>query len=161
MATEWICNSYDTYEYKRKLDALYLGRDYRRIGHYHVIFEDTLPSIAVNALFSLDDIKWPDDVARVALNIFPESNRTHVLFSFLEEEQPYAFQYLERTLGARGQYQRYLVSKLVLQHCENFVISPAYFEAMSEERRAAILEFFVSTVWRNRHEYENENLCLF
>jgi hypothetical protein len=161
MATEWLCNAYDMYEYKRKFDLAYLKADYQRLGHYKLVFEGVQPSIAVNSLFSLDDIDWPDDVARIALNIFPESQRTHVVFSFLNEEKAYATQYLQRILAATGDYQRYLLSKLVLQHCENFVMSPGYFENMPQEKREAVLEFFGNTITRNEHDYENEDLYLF
>lgn len=161
MAVEWMMNSYDTYECKRKFETAYLAGDFKRLGHYRLVFEGTAPSIAVNALFSLDDIEWSDDVARVAMNVFPEANCTHVVFSFLREEKAYATQYLQRILDATGHYQRYLVSKLVLQHCGNLVISPTYFDQLSEARREAIVAFFRRTMMRNEHDYEDENLYLF
>lgn len=161
MATEWLANSYDTYKYKRKFDTAYLKRDYQRLGHFRLVFDDAPPSVAASALFSLDDVDWPDDVARVALNVFPEPTRTHVILSFLKEEKPYATQYLQRILDATGHYQRYLVSKLVLQHCENFVMSPSYFEGMAHEQKDAVREFFLRTLNQNEHDYEDQNLYLF
>jgi len=160
-ATSWVVNAYDTHEYKRKFDAAYLERDYQRLGQWHIVFEDVPPSIAVNSLFSLDDVDRTDDVARVALNIFPEARQTHVVFSFLMEEKPFAAQYVQRILDATGSYQRYLVSKLVLQHCENFAMSPTYFETLSAERRNTILAFFRRTMTGNEHDYEDPHLYLF
>lgn len=161
MAAAWLGNSYDTYEYKKKFDEAYLKADHDRLCHYSLVFENVLPSIGVNGLFSLDDIEWPADVARIAVNIFPEQGQTCVIFSFLKEEKPFAMAYLQRILDATGTFQQYLVSKLVLQHCENFAIAPSYFEQMSEAKKAAILDFFRRTLAKNEHDYENKDLFLF
>lgn len=160
-ATAWVGNAYDTYCYKRKFDEAYLSKDYSRAEHSVIQFDNAPASIAVSALFSLDDIEGPDDVARLVLNIFPLQGKTIVIFSFLSEERPYAMQYIQRVLDASGPFQKYLISKLVLQHCENFVIAPVHYRSMSDEKKKAILGFYCDTLFRSRHDYENEHLFLF
>jgi len=160
-AVEWLCNAYDMYLYKRKYDDAYLNKNHSRIAHRHIQLDHVPVSIAVSALFSLDDIEWPDDVARVAMNVFPFEGKVHVVFSFLAKEARFAEQYLQKVFSARGHYQRYLISKTVLQHCANFVVAPSYYETMSEEKKRALIDFFRHTLSRNQHDYENENLYLF
>lgn len=161
LAVTWISNAYDAYRYKRKYDSVYQHREYDRVVHRCIVLDDSPISIAVSALFSLDDIEWPDDVARVALNVFPHDGRMTVVFSYLSEEERFVDQYLHRLLLASGHYQRYLISKMILQHCENFVISPTYFATMSEDKKQSLIHFFDRTVLENQHEYEDARLYLF
>jgi hypothetical protein len=160
-ATEWILNAYDSYEYKKKFDDALLKDRFDAAEHHSLFFPDTPPTIAASVLFSLDDIEWPDDVARIALNVFPDQEGTHVVFSYLSEERPYALQFLGRILEAEGPYQRYLVSKLILQHTENFVVAPAYFNTWSQEKKQAVEHFFLKTLLENSPNHDDPNLYLF
>lgn len=160
-ATATICNAYDCYLYKRKFDHAFLEGDYDVIMHEKLCFDSASPSVAVSSVFSLDDMPWPDDVARVVLNVFPMHGETHTIFSFLKSDADVAAQYLWRVSSAAGLHQKYLVSKLILQHCDNVVMAPAYYSALSDIRRRRILEFFESTILRNRHNFDDENLYLF
>ena len=71
VATEHILNAHDSYVYKREYDAAYLARDFHRIEHMRLFEPGRLPTHVVSALFSLDNIVVGDDVARVALNVYP------------------------------------------------------------------------------------------
>ena len=160
-ATEALSNAYDTYVYKRSLDRALLERDFGVLMHKHLYLEASPPSIAVSSLFSLDDMPWPDDVARVILNVIPTREGTHAIFSFLVGDADIAAQYLHRVLTATESYQKYLLSKLVLQNCDNIVIAPPYFERLSEVRKNKMREFFENTIVQNGSDYEDENLYLF
>jgi len=160
-AVAWLCNAYDCYLYKKKFDEAFMANNFLRVEHDHIEYTNSPPTIAVSALFSLDDIEWPDDVAKVALNVFPFDGSMHILFSYLKEERLYAQQYLKDILNSSGDYQRYLISKLILQHCENFTIAPAYWENLSEQRRESIVNFFFATLEKNLPSYEDNNLFLF
>lgn len=162
LATSWLCNAIDCHDYKRKFDHAYLASAFDAVEHQVLHFSGLPPTVAASTLFSLDDIEWPpDDVARVALNVFPDEDGTVAIFSYLREERPYAMQYLGRLLEAKDDYQRYLMSKLVLRHCENFVISPAYYDTWPGAKREAVQDFFKRTLLNNDHEYEDEHLYLF
>ncbi len=160
-ATAWLRNAYDCHLYKRRFDQAYLNRDFGEILHKQLSFDDAPPSIAVSSLFSLDDMAWPDDVARVVLNVLPRRRRTDIVFSFLKGDAAVASQYLDRIWNAAGMYQKYLLSKVILQHCDNIVIAPAYFDRLSDVRKKRILEFFESTLFRNRDAFEDEDLYVF
>jgi len=160
-AIAWLCNASDMYLYKRKYDEAYLSRDFTRVSHVTIKIDDVSPSIAASALFSLDDIDRPDDVARIALNIFPYKGNIMVLFSFLKEEASYAYQYIRRITDSSGYFQKYLISKMILQHCMNFVISPQFYNQMTKEQKRAIETFFVETIFINKHDFENKHLYLF
>jgi len=160
-ATERLSNAYDANCYKEKYDKLYFSRDYSTLRHHILTFEHTC-RIAVNSTFSLDNFEWThDDVARICLNIFPMKGRTHIIFSFLEKDAPVALEFLNHIIVSEGFYQKYVLSKIVLQHCENFVIAPDYYESMSEKKKQAILQFCCDTIHRNLPEYENQDLYLF
>lgn len=161
LATAWLCNAYDMYCYKRKYDEAFLAKKHEAIRHIPILFTDTKPSIAVSALISLDDFEWPNDVARTVLNLVPIDQGTLVVFSFLSEEESFVRQYFQRVLYSSGPYQKYLISKVILQHTQNFVLAPAFFHRLSEQKREAIKEFFCKTVSENMHDYDNENLYLF
>ena len=152
IATEWLCNAYDMHCYKLKFDEAYLAKAYNTVEHILIKLDNTLPSFAASSLFSLDDIDWPDDVARIALNAFPYNGGTIALFSYLVEEKSYAQQYIQQILNASGFYQKYLISKLILQHTENFVLSPIFHNQMPADQRQAIRNFFCATLYENQHD---------
>ena len=160
-ATDWMMNAYDCYEYKKKFDDVLLNDRFDGVEHRSLFFPDAPPSIAVSALFSLDDIEWPDDVARIALNVFPVKEGTHVVFSYLSEERPYAHQLLGRILEADGYYQRDLISRLILQNTENFVLAPAHFGTWSKEKKDAVEKFFLATIMENNPDHDDPQLYLF
>lgn len=160
-ATLCLCNAYDMYCYKKEFDEIYINGDYTRLKHFTIAYEDLPATVAVSALFSLDDLEWPNDVARIALNVFPAKGKVHAVFSFLERDSKVAGQFLSRVQSASGYNQRYLISKIILQHCDNIALSPIYFEKMSEEKKRVILEFFGRTIFENNDEYESRHLYLF
>ena len=70
-------------------------------------------------------------------------------------------EYIHRIMTAEGYLQRYLLTKLIVQNCDNFVISPDYYDGMSRERRDAIRRYFARTVLRNDEEHEDPAVYLF
>ncbi|MEN8251285.1 MAG: hypothetical protein ABFS32_20305 [Bacteroidota bacterium] len=101
------------------------------------------------------------ETPRLTLSLFPANGNVLVAFSFVENVAPYVNTYLDRILSSDGYYQKYLLSKLILQSCENFVISPTYYNALSQDHKDALLKFFVDTIEGNDSDHEDENLYLF
>ena len=62
---------------------------------------------------------------------------------------------------ASGDYRRYLLSKLVLRNCDNFVIKPSYFATFSEDKKKTITRFFGDTVFSDEPTFEHPHLYLF
>jgi hypothetical protein len=160
-ATTKIMNAYDMDCFKKKLDNAFLLKDFGRLHHIDILFENTSPSVAVSSLFSLDDTGWSDDVVRTALNVFPLDQGTVALFSFLAEDEQCVTQYFQKLIAASGHYQKYLISKVILQHTENFVLSPTFYNYIDEVQKKAIRDFLCMTLFENMHEYEDPSLYLF
>ncbi len=103
-----------------------------------------------------------DDWVRVTLNVFPISEtESAVIFSYIPEDEALALTSLAAVLNSDGACQRYLLSKLILNNCENFVISPTYYDRWNPEKRAHIVEYFTNTLFTGNLEAENKDLYLF
>lgn len=161
-ATDWVSNAYLMYLYKYKYDEAYLNKSYKDVHHDLIVLEDQSPTIAVSSLFSLDHIKVMDDIARVALSIFPKNNsETIVLFSYLKYEAPKAREELKEIFFAGPLLKRKLLSKLVLRNCENFFIAPDYFESWNKPKRKLIKKYFNETIHGQNVEIDSSKILLF
>ena len=159
-AVKQFCKAYECYQFKREFDRNYLSREWPHLEHHIVILTNQPPSIAVSSLFSLDDVDAPE-LPRVALNVFPVEDDVVAVFSAVPRDAPFAYTYLQPLLDAESHFQKYLLSKLVLQHCDNFVIHPGYYESMTNERQHAICRFFAETILKNKPDHEDPRLFLF
>ncbi len=90
-----------------------------------------------------------------------DKNKTLVLISYVDDDRENIEKYFHRILTADGYYQKYLISKIVLNHCENIIISPTYFDKWSIEKKQDITKYFISTLYENILDVENEMLFLF
>lgn len=160
-ATERLMASYLTYQYKTRYDQAFLRKDFAAVAHEVIELPGQAPTVAVNSLTCDDEIKTPDDIARVALNVFPRKEGAVAVFSYLADEKHYASLFHVEISRASGDYQKYLLSRLILRCCENFVLSPDYYERMPSERKAAIQNFFMTTLFKNDTGVQDPNLYLF
>ncbi|MEX0721474.1 MAG: hypothetical protein WD059_12455 [Balneolaceae bacterium] len=159
-ATSHLINAFECYLYKRQFDQYLLDSDWAKLQHHIIILEDQPTTVAVSSLFSLDDIEAPE-TPRVNLSIYPTDKDLVVVFSSIETDATYVTNYLDRILNSKGHYQKYLLSKLILQSCDNVALSPDYFDSFSEDKKNAIGQFFVDTISVTAEDYENEHLYLF
>jgi hypothetical protein len=161
-ATDWVSNAYLMSIYKNKYDEVYLSKSFKDIHHDLIILKDQSPTIAVSSLFSLDHIKVQDDIARVALSIFPKNkSETIVLFSYLKFEAPKAREEIKEIFFAGPLLKRKLISRLVLQNCENFFIAPDYFESWSKSKRRLVKDYYNETLHGQNFEIESSEILLF
>jgi len=160
-AIERLTAAYDTYIYKRKYDEAFLGSSHDTIYHEVVNLGRGKPTIAVSALSSDETVRTPNDVARVAINVFPQGGEVYAVFSCLASEQPCARALFANVVSAAGEYQKYALSKLVLRCCENFVISPAHFQTLDVGTRECIRQYFSKTIFENDPGTEDPRLYLF
>jgi hypothetical protein len=161
LATERLVASYLTYQYKARYDQAYLRKDFSAVAHEVIELVGQAPTVAVSSLTADDEIKTPDDVARIALNVFPRKEGTVAVFSYLANEKQYASRFHAEISQATGDYQKYLLSRLILRCCENFVLSPDYYERMSPGRKAAVQKFFMETLFKNDTGVHDPDLYLF
>lgn len=160
LATSHLANAFECYEYKRGFDLAYMSSDWSWLTHHVIVFQNQPASVAVNSMFSLDEIDAPE-TPRVTLNVYPADRDVVVVFSTTATDAPFVVSYLNRILTADGFYQKYLLSKLILQFCENFVIAPKYYDSLTQERKDAIQEFFIDSVQQNAENREDCRLYLF
>ena len=98
----------------------------------------------------------------VYLTIIPiSSTETVVVLSYREHEAGLARLRLDRVLAATGTHQLYEVSRMVLNSCENFVLSPKVFDVWDVEKREAIRSYFLHTLYRDDLGAEDQRLMLF
>ena len=129
---------------------------------YTFVINHPRPTIAVSALFSVDNHYVKDDVLRVILNVMPVSKyQTFIIFSYREKDSKIARAALDRVLNTTGAYQLYEISRIVLNNCENFVLSPKYVDEWSETKGNTIKDYFIRTLFTSDMEFESEDLFLF
>ena len=145
IATANILNAYECYQYKRHFDRYYMSCDWSQLEHYVLLFQNQQPSIAVSSMFSLDDVD-ASETPRVTLSVFPMDTGVAVILSAIQRDTPFVHMYLQRLLTSEPHFQKYLLSKLILESCDNFVIAPQYYDQMSQDRKRAITQFYVDTI---------------
>lgn len=155
-------SSHKTYLYKVKYDKAFLSHEYDRVCHNVIVIPSSEPKIAVNSLLTpRKKLHNESAIERIALNIFPRDNETIAIFSYLREDKDFIYPHVSEILGSSDQERQYLLSKFILQYCENFVISPSHFEILSENSRNAMIKFYISTITEDRLDFEDERLNLF
>jgi len=159
-ATGHLCNAFECYEYKRVFDLAYLANDWSAVQHHVIVLKAQQATIAVSSMFSLDDVDAPD-TPRVTLSVFPIGTDVAVVFSAIRADASFVTAYLGRILASERFLQKYLLSKLILQSCDNFVIAPDYYASLPQERRDAICRFYVDTIVEDAEDHEDERLYLF
>ena len=155
-----IRNVQESYEYKRYFDRDYLSHDWSQLEHHVLFFRNQPPSVAVSSMFSLDDV-IALETPRVALSVFPTDNCVAVVLSTIPRDRSFVSAYLHRLLSSQSYFQKYLLSKLILESCENFVIAPQYYDSIPLERKDAICQFFTDTMFKNAVDHEDKRLYLF
>lgn len=164
LATTALTESYAFFLYKAEFDSAYLKRTFDRIEHQIIILKNHNPSIAVSSVYSAPEIiESPGttfDPSLVALNIFPFNNDIVVIFSFPQVHKKYVINHVLNYVNNEGQYQLYQISKLVLRHCENFVIAPKYFNKLPKDQVGAIKNYFIETLF-SKEEKQDHRLYLF
>jgi hypothetical protein len=160
--TNLIINGYDTYLYKKVFDELYLKKEYKRIHHLIKYIKQDSPSLAVNSLFTFsDNINDPKEPQRIILNIFPSINCTNVIFSFLHYNEWLTPNFIKEIMDAKDTRCRFLISQLVLNSCENFVVAPKFFKTISPNKKEAMLEYIQATLNNDKLDNENNSFLLF
>lgn len=159
-ATAHLTNAFECYEYKRQFDQYYLNTDWSQLENHIIVLEDQPPSIAVSSMFSLDDVDAPK-TPRVTLSVIPVDTDVIVVFSAVPNDAPFVSTDLDRILSSRGDFQKYLLSKLILRSCDNFVLAPRYYDALTQDHKDMLRQFFHRTIDKNAKDYEDKRLYLF
>lgn len=162
LAIEHMIKAHQMYLHKQSFDDVWVSKQYDRIVHDVIKIGHEEATVAVCSLFSIDGVTRDGDWVRVALNVLPLNRKeSAAVFSYLPEDAALAHASLGLILTSDGYYQKYLLSKLILNNCENFVVSPAYYANWSAEKREAVTDYFTQTLFTGNIKIENEHLYLF
>lgn len=161
-AVEYMIKSWLTYRYKCYFDKALLSREYDSVSHDLVYLTHPSPTLAVCSLYAADDVAGDDDWVRVALNVLPLTQTESVaVFTYLPQDAALARASLAGVLSSTSFSQKYLLSKQILNSCENFVVAPDHFDTWSPEKVTTIADFFRQTLFKGNLGAEDERLYLF
>ena len=160
-AVEQAMKAMDFYTYKKAFDFIYLEKQYDEMYWIYYIYDENA-NFAVSSIFNVDSSMNMEDVPKnIGINVFPNNNKTYVVFSCLKVHKDAMNIMLNDIIIATGYYQKYLISKLVLRKCENIVLAPAALNSWAESKKETILKFFSDTIYNSDLDYDNEELYLF
>lgn len=159
-ATQAIVNLIETEAYKNLFDRAFLESNWAVLVHHVKVIQTPTPTVAVNSMFSLEQIDR-HDTPRVCLNVYPTGESTIAVFSATKKDMSRATTFLSRMLQSDQFLFRYLLSKLILQNCDNFVVAPDYWFSLTAEQRSAIESYFFETVVNYELKREDKHLYLF
>lgn len=164
-ATIAIYESYMFYRYKFSFDMIFQRQSFDDLVHEMLCIDTIYPSIAASSVFSpLDNIKQyvnRNDPKCVVLNVIPSKSTTTVVFSYKASHRDYVRHSIYDILSASSYLRSYLLSKLILMHCENFVISPRCYREMGDDKKEAIKKYFMTNIFAEKTDYNDERLLLF
>ena len=164
-ATGKLIDSYETFLYWSKLNNIFFESNYSEIKHLVLCLPSTRPCLAVSSLFPLElQRRKVEAPPFLIINIQPEANGTHTaIFSYLAEHISWANSILPRFTHATGDHLLYEISKLILEKCENLVISPNIFDGFSINKKNTLLKFFSGNISSLgfRLEMDSPELMLF
>jgi hypothetical protein len=96
------------------------------------------------------------------LTVLPVSSTdTAVLVSYLPDEAKHARRQLKTLLKANGAALESELTRRLLNHCSNFVLSPSYVASWTPAKREMVVELFKRTVFRNDLNFDHPDLNLF
>ena len=162
LAVEQMAASYFVYRVQCEFDRAYLEREWDRVRH-EIFVLDVGATIAVNSMFSTGLPSHLEDAAAafVCLNVFPHAGRTVAMFSFLQQDQDAAQAAFGRVWEARGHLQQYLLSKLLLEKCENLVIAPQLFSSFGAPQIEVIRHYFERNTFQQTFDSDDPRLFIF
>jgi hypothetical protein len=163
-ATANLLKAYETYEYRRiHFDAVLETRAFGDVVHDVIEFDDQKPVLALSSMFSFLDLPGPEDFARCVLNVVAplSPTKTAVIFSYAKGDAAPVRARLDRILKGNGAYQRYELSRLILEHIENFVLAPSHVEGWGEARARKIILAFHTNVIGGGSVPEDSDMMLF
>ena len=156
-----MLSAWKVFRWRVDLDLAYLSGNAPDLRHETMTFDVARPTVAASGLFSVGTRKNQNDLRCIAINILPLSEtKTWVLFSFKPGDRRQALKALRRVLQAPPHNAKYQLSRLLLQRCQNFVLSPVFFESWSPDRQKVVVAFFERTLFDVEVRFDSPDLQL-
>ena len=150
-------------QYKREIDHSLMAKEWDEFRHASYVLERASPTVAVSGFVSLDDVDRFSN-AKAAYSILPTYQGMVAIFSSRESDYSTLQEYLNRNLSAPPKSRRFQneLSVLILRDTDNFIISPRYWDSLSQERQKQIIRYFlVSTGELPPQHHPSKKLNLF
>jgi hypothetical protein len=96
-----------------------------------------------------------------ALNVFPAGDHSVEVFSYPVQQRRTWKPAFRKYATATGADQKMLISKLVLRHPENLVLSPSYFDSWSEHKKQITLDYYHANLGAAKLDIDDADLTLF
>jgi len=152
----YIVKAYNFYIYKQAYDNIYKGNLLTEIEHDYIRIENKNCPLAVSSLIPLiDDKKF------IVFNVFPQENDITILFSYMKSHKKDLSHYINNIKNTSDECKLYLLSKIILRYCENFVLSPEHFNTFSSGKIDTIKTFYYKTSKSIDYDYDHQDLMLF
>ncbi|WP_404460861.1 YecA family protein [Sutcliffiella horikoshii] len=91
------------------------------------------------------------------VNVFPQNNRTIVLFSWLKEDSNTYSEFREQLLRLDSKQKIQLLNNLIPAYCENVAYNPDYIDSWNDQEKFSYLEVFRQSI-HNPVEKSKRNL---
>lgn len=161
LATQRLLVAWQTWVYMSHFAEAYAARQFEAVEHDLRFMNVQEPTLASSALVSFDSRKHRDGV-RVCITVLPVAEReTAVLLSYTPAEAEDAKKQFKKLLKANGDAFKRELTRRLLNHCSNFVLSPSYVASWSPTKRDVVLDLFKRTVFRNDLKFDHPDLNLF
>ncbi len=155
--------AYGAYVYKRQLDQAYINKEYDLLNHDAFSFRHKRPTIAVSAFYWLEIQKQNNgQVPWIVLNVFPKTNETCVVYSYIKEDAQYVKVETRNILNSSIKRKLQWLSKSIIESTENFALSPSFWDSLSKQKRQTIISFYRDTLIEKKpFDGDIRDLCLF
>lgn len=145
----------DSLRHKGKFDEALTNGEYGVVETVQLVFEGAV-GISVSAGFFLEydingrvlnDLSLEDEYMRLLmLNVFPQDDRTIVLFSWLKEDAEFYKGFREQLLALKPEEQVQMLNNLIPAYCENVVYNPDYIDEWDDKVKNAYLDVFLTSL---------------
>ena len=131
-----------------------LSRNRYHLTHWHVFQLPRQTNVAVSASINpefdlngerIGGLDWHRDVIDVSLNVFPDTESTWVVFSYHRRGEQKLKPLFDQLASLHRKELCVFLTKMILIHSENFVLSPRYVARLSEKERELIQHVFDET----------------
>jgi hypothetical protein len=160
----------------RRIQRLF-GALYQQVqtGHFHltqrVLFQlPGVPTVAAASVFApefdlagrqLNTLRLESDVTDVVLNVLPAQSATWVVFAYHKRHLGYLSPFFAQLASLDQSALRSVLGKMIMMHCENVVLSPAFVDGLSEQARNLLEEVYNATIYRAQPYDDVPDIALF
>jgi hypothetical protein len=164
-ATVGFIETYEFFKYFCFWSEAYLSQKFDRIQHRVITIPNAKAKFAVSSVYSLTKnvtVSQNKEIQKcIAFNIFPHEGSVVAIWSCPDFHYDHFSSHLEEFSQAEGEYRKYILSKLVLRYCENFILAPSFYDSLSENKIESIKKYYFANVPVGKVDYDDKNLFLF